>query len=52
MMKTITFEEKEIELLKASINNCLKTCKEGSAEHGCKDCQALEAILDKLSRAR
>lgn len=48
-MKTISLDDKELELLKNSINNCLKTCKQGSAEHGCKDCQALEAVLAKLS---
>lgn len=48
-MTTITLDDKEVELLKNSINHCLKTCKQGSAEHGCQDCQALEAVLAKLS---
>lgn len=47
-MFTLSIDEREIELLKKSINHCLETCKKGGAESGCKDCEALEAVLKKL----
>ena len=49
-MTTITLNEKEIELLKKSINHCLETCKSGGAPQGCTDCEQLEEILKKLSQ--
>jgi hypothetical protein len=48
-MINLTLNEKEIELLKKSINHCLETCKNGSEKEGCTDCAALEAVLKKLS---
>ncbi len=51
-MITITLNEQEIELLMTSINHCLKTCHQGSAAEGCKDCQALEAVLARLSEGK
>lgn len=48
-MFTLEFTEKEIELLKKSINHCLETCKNGSGKDGCTDCAALEDVLKKLS---
>jgi hypothetical protein len=47
-MFTLTLIEKEIELLKKSINHCLATCKDGGADSGCKDCEAIEGILKRL----
>ena len=47
-MKSVELTEQELELLKLSIDHCLKTCHQGSAEHGCKDCLALEAVKAKL----
>ncbi len=47
-MYTLSLNEKEIELLKMSINHCLETCKKGGADSGCKDCEALEGVLNKL----
>jgi len=51
-MKSIQLNEKEIDLLKKSVEHCLKTCKQGSAEQGCQDCLALEAVLVKLDNAK
>lgn len=48
-MLTLSLTEKEIELLKKSINHCLETCKNGSGKDGCTDCAALEKVLSKLS---
>ena len=47
-MFALTLNEKEIELLKKSVNHCLETCKQGGENNGCKDCEALEAVLKKL----
>ncbi|HEY5584497.1 MAG TPA: hypothetical protein VIK78_08400 [Ruminiclostridium sp.] len=47
-MFTLTLNEKEIDLLKKSINHCLVTCKKGGSETGCTDCAAIEGILKKL----
>lgn len=47
-MFTLSLNEKEIELLKKSINHCLETCKKGGVENGCKDCEAIESILKRL----
>jgi hypothetical protein len=47
-MFTLSLNEKEIELLKKSINHCLETCKKGGASNGCTDCEALEAVLAKM----
>lgn len=47
-MFSLTLNEKEIELLKKSINHCLKTCKNGSDRDGCNDCAALENVLKRL----
>lgn len=47
-MFTLSLSEKEIELLKMSMNHCLTTCKEGGSKDGCTDCASLEAILNKL----
>jgi hypothetical protein len=47
-MFTLSISEKEIDLLKMSINHCLKTCKDGGAENGSKDFEALKGVLSKL----
>jgi hypothetical protein len=45
-MFTLELNEKEIELLRKSINHCLETCNSG--KDGCSDCAALEEVLKKL----
>ena len=47
-MFTLMLSEKEIELLKKSIQHCLETCKEGGPEDGCTDCAAMQEILNRL----
>lgn len=47
-MITLSLTEKEIVLMKKSINHCLDTCKKGGAENGCSDCAALEEVLKKM----
>jgi hypothetical protein len=47
-MFTLDLNEKEIDLLKKSINHCLQTCKDGGPEQGCTDCAAIEEVLNKL----
>lgn len=46
-MVNVSLTEKEVELLKKSINHCLETCEEGS-DSGCTDCEALKEVLKKL----
>jgi hypothetical protein len=48
-MITVTLSEKEIELMKKSINHCLETCKNGGSKDGCTDCESLEKLLKKLA---
>ncbi|HEX2955107.1 MAG TPA: hypothetical protein VHR47_14160 [Bacillota bacterium] len=47
-MVNLALSEKEVGLLKMSINHCLETCKDGGANNGCKDCEALEGVLHKI----
>ncbi len=47
-MVTISLDEKEVELIKKSINHCLQTCKDGGAKNGCTDCAAIEGVLKRL----
>ena len=49
-LMTYTFNEHEVELLKKSIQHCLDTCNKGGAKDGCKDCKALEEVLNRLSQ--
>ena len=49
-MVTISLSEKEIEILKKSINHCIETCEDGGSGNGCPDCESLHSILDKLSK--
>lgn len=48
-MATLNLSEKEVELIKKSLNHCLQTCKDGGAKNGCTDCEALEGVLKRLS---
>ena len=48
-MITVSLTEKEIELLKKSVNHCLGTCNEGKAHEECSDCDALKEVLKKLA---
>jgi hypothetical protein len=48
IMFTLTLNEKEIDLLKKSINHCLQTCKDGGSKEGCSDCAAIEGVLKRL----
>lgn len=50
-MANIELSEKELELLKMSINHCLETCENKVKESGCTDCEALQKVLVKLSNA-
>ena len=47
-MFTLMINEKEIDLLKMSINHCLQTCKDGGSKSGCTDCAAIEKVLERL----
>ena len=47
-MFSLSLNEKEIDLLKKSINHCLETCKNGTGKDGCTDCGTLEEVLKKL----
>lgn len=47
-MFILELNEKEIELLRKSINHCLETCSNGNGKDGCSDCSALEEVLKKL----
>lgn len=48
LMFTLSLNEKEIELLKKSIQHCLETCKDGGSKDGCPDCATMEGILKRL----
>ncbi|MEN6461772.1 MAG: hypothetical protein ABFC94_10425 [Syntrophomonas sp.] len=50
-MANVNLNEKEVELLKKSINHCLETCENKEKESVCTDCEALKDVLVKLSRA-
>ena len=47
-MANINLTPEEIQVILNSIDNCLKTCKEGGASTGCSDCTKLEVVKDKL----
>lgn len=48
-MFTLDLNQKEVELLKKSINHCLDTCKKGGSKDGCTDCSTLEELLKRLT---
>ncbi|MEN6327520.1 MAG: hypothetical protein ABFD18_15110 [Syntrophomonas sp.] len=50
-MANVNLNEKEVELLKKSINHCLDTCENKEKESECTDCEALKDVLVKLSKA-
>ena len=50
-MISVNLSEKEVELLKKSINHCLETCEDKGKESECTDCEALQNVLVKLSNA-
>lgn len=47
-MPTLNLTHQEVEMIKKSIDNCLKTCHQGGASGGCPDCQSLQQLLTKL----
>ena len=47
-MGTINLTPEEIKVILSSIDNCLKTCKEGGTGTGCPDCTKLQAVKEKL----
>ena len=47
-MGTINLTPEEVQVILLSIENCLKTCKEGGPNTGCPDCTKLQAVKDKL----
>lgn len=47
-MHTLNLDDKEIKLLRKSIEHCMETCHSGGPHHGCENCEALEGILQKL----
>jgi len=51
-MANLNLNEKEIELLKKSINHCLDTCENKEKSNKCSDCEALKEVLLKLANAK
>ncbi len=47
-MVNVELSEKEIGLLKMSINHCLETCENNEKESKCTDCEVLKSLLAKL----
>ena len=47
-MVTLSLTEKEIEVLKKSINHCIETCQDRDSDNGCPDCESLRDVLKKL----
>ncbi|GAB6151981.1 hypothetical protein JCM17380_07310 [Desulfosporosinus burensis] len=47
-MSTIDLTPEEVQVILSSIDNCLKTCKEGGAGTGCSDCTKLQGVKEKL----
>jgi hypothetical protein len=47
-MLSFYLNEKEVDLLKKSIDHCLETCKNKSGKDGCPDCTILEEVLKRL----
>ncbi|MCO5386074.1 hypothetical protein [Desulfosporosinus sp.] len=47
-MGNINLTPEEIQVIINSIDNCLKTCKEGGAGTGCPDCTKLQGVKEKL----
>lgn len=49
-MASLNLSEREVELVKKSINHCLQTCENKEIESECTDCEALKTVLVKLSQ--
>lgn len=47
-MGNISLTPEEIKVILSSIENCLKTCKEGGSGKACPDCEKLLGVKDKL----
>jgi hypothetical protein len=47
-MGNINLTPEEIQVILNSIDNCLKTCKEGGIGKGCPDCSKLQGVKDKI----
>jgi len=47
-MGNINLTPEEIKAILNSIDNCLKTCKEGGTGKGCPDCTKLQEVKVKL----
>ena len=47
-MGNINLTPEEIQVIMNSIENCLKTCKEGGSSKGCPDCSKLQEVKEKL----
>ncbi|MHB1653966.1 MAG: hypothetical protein ACYCVD_16040 [Desulfitobacteriaceae bacterium] len=47
-MPMINLGQPEIEVLRRSVENCLRTCHKGGLSGGCPDCQSLEAVMTKF----
>ena len=47
-MGNINLTPEEIQVILSSIENCLKTCKEGGTGNACPDCAKLLGVKEKL----
>jgi len=47
-MGNINLTPEEVQVILNSMDNCLKTCKEGGVGKGCPDCTKLQGLKDKL----
>lgn len=47
-MINLNFTEEEIEVIKISLQNCLKTCKSSGTGIQCPDCETIEKVINKL----
>jgi hypothetical protein len=47
-MGNINLTPEEVQVILNSMDNCLKTCKEGGVGKGCPDCTKLQGVKDKL----
>ena len=47
-MGNINLTPEEIQVILSSIENCLKTCKEGGTGNDCPDCAKLLGVKAKL----
>lgn len=47
-MVSLSLSEKEVELLRKSINHCMESCGDNNANGVCPDCESLRLVLNKL----